>query len=316
MSLQSIVVPGTGIPAWIPVTLVAALFQVWRTALQSRLHTELSAGGASYVRYIYALPVDAALLGIAWWLLGRGLPHLLPGFLLLCLLGGLGQIAGTILLLMAFHLRNFVVGTAYAKTEAAQLVFISVIVFGMHLPPMAIAGILIAVVGVLALSFAGQRLHWDTLIRASLQPAALCGFGAGFAFAVTALALRAASQALPTSSPVMIRSLLVLLVTNTLQTLTQGGYMAWRQPEQLRRCALAWRRAAPVGVLSALGSWGWFTGFTLTHPALVRGLGQIEIVFAFLFGHHFLKQRTRWSEALAVVVVLLGVTLIAVADVR
>ncbi len=316
MNPHSVVFPGTQIPAWIPVTLAAAVFQVWRTALQSRLRTELSSGGASYVRYVYALPVDAVLLGIAWWSLGGSLPHLSPGFLLLCLLGGLGQIAGTILLLTAFHLRNFVVGTAYAKTEAAQLVFISVVVFGMHLPPMAIAGILIAVVGVLALSFAGQRLRWDTLIRVSLQPAALCGLSAGFAFAVTALALGAASKALPAASPVIIRALLVLLVTNTLQTLTQGAYMAWRQPEQLRRCATAWRRAAPVGVLSALGSWGWFTGFTLTHPALVRGLGQIEIVFAFLFGHHFLKERTRWSEALAVLVVLLGVTLIAVADMR
>ncbi len=316
MNEHSVAILGVTVPVWIPVTLAAAVFQVWRTALQSRLHAELSASGASYVRYIYALPVDVLLLGGAWWSLGRTLPHLPVELLLFCLLGGLGQIAGTILLLTAFHLRNFVVGTAYAKTEAAQLVFISVVVFGMRLPPLAVVGILVAVVGVLSLSFAGQRLHWDALIRASLQPAALCGLGAGFAFAVTALALRAASQVLSASSPVMIRALLVLLVTNTLQTVTQGAYMVWRQPEQLRRSMAAWRRAAPVGALSALGSWGWFTGFTLTHPALVRGLGQIEIVFAFLFGHHFLKQRTRWSEVLAVLVVLVGVTLIAVADIR
>lgn len=311
-----LLLPGTRVPAWIPVTLAAAVAQVWRTALQSRLRGELSSAAASYVRYFYALPVDVILLGATWAVLGGRLPLLPARFLLLCFVGGLGQIVGTILLLTVFHLRNFVVGTAYAKTEAAQLVFISVVVFGARLAPLAIVGILIALVGVLALSFAGQRLRWDTFVRLSLQPAAVYGLGTGFAFAVTALALRAASETLPVTSPIIIRSLLVLLVTNTLQTLTQGAYMVWREPGQLRRCLLAWRRAAPVGVLSALGSWGWFTGFTLTNPALVRGLGQIEMVFAFVFGHHFLKERIRRSEVLAVLVVLLGVALIAVADLQ
>ncbi len=304
------------IPAWIPVTIAAAVFQVWRTALQARLRESLSAGGAGFVRYLYALPLDALMLVLALWWLHAAPPALTPEFVLLCLLGGLSQIVGTVLLITAFGLRNFVVGTAYAKTEAAQLVAISVAVFGVSLPPVAVAGIVLAVVGVLLLSFSGRRMSPRQLLAASLQPAALCGLGAGFSFALTALALRQASLGLPETVPVLLKALLALLLTNTLQTLAQGGYMAWRQRAQLRRCLLAWRQAAPVGALSALGSAGWFAGFAMTHVALVRGLGQIEILFTFLVGHFFLRERIRRGEAVALVLVALGVLMIAAADMR
>ena len=68
--------------------------------------------------------------------------------------------------------------------------------------------------------------------------------------------------------------------------------------------------------LSALGSAGWFAGFAMTHVALVRGLGQIEILLTFLVGHFFLRERIRRGEALALVLVALGVVMIAAADMR
>lgn len=302
------------VPIWIPVTVAAAAFQVSRTALQARLREHLSVGGAGFVRYLYALPLDVLMLGaVLCWLHVR-VPVLSVQFVLLCLIGGLGQIIGTVLLITAFGLRNFVVGTAYAKTEAAQLVVISVVVFGVSLPPVAIAGILLAVIGVLMLSLAGPRMTARQLLAASLQPAALCGLGAGFSFSVTALAMRQAILSLPLETLVVLKVLLALLVTNALQTVTQGSYMVWRRPADLRRCLLSWRRAVPVGALSALGSACWFTGFAMTNVALVRGLGQIEILFTFLVGHFYLRERVRRSEALALVLLAAGVVMIAAAD--
>ncbi|WP_407639348.1 EamA family transporter [Acidihalobacter yilgarnensis] len=152
------------------------------------------------------------------------------------------------------------------------------------------------------------------LLRASAQPAALCGLGAGFAFAMTALALRAASLDLGVDTAVAVKATLILLVTNLCQTLVQGGYMALRTPTELRACLGLWRRAAPVGILSALGSGCWFAGFALTHVALVRGLGQVEILFTLLIGHFYLKERVRTGEIAGLVLVTLGVLGIAFAD--
>lgn len=301
------------IPAWIPVTLVAALFQAWRTALQANLRHELSASGAAFVRYLYALPLDALLLGVAWWFFQPESWSLSPELILLCLAGGISQIFGTFFLISAFHHRNFVVGTAYAKTEAVQLILISVLVFGIALPPLAIVGAVVAMMGAIWLSVPVEQFTLKGWMRASVQPAALFGLGAGFAFALTALALREATLTMGVGLPVLFKALLVLFVTNGLQTLVQGGYMLRFERPQLRRCAVAWRRATPVGVLSALGSAAWFTGFALTQVALVRGLGQIEIVFTLLFGHFFLKERYRRGEVIALILVASGVLVIAVA---
>lgn len=303
------------IPLWIPVTLTAAVFQVLRTAMQAKLRHRLSVSGAGFVRYLYALPLDLGLLAVAWAFCRVEWPALSPTFFLLCLLGGLGQIIATVLLIQAFGLRNFVVGTAYAKTEAAQLVMISVLIFGVQLPGLAIFGILLAVFGVLLLSLVDTQLGLRQILRASVQPAALLGIGAGLGFAVTGLSLREASLLLPDVMPALLKALLILLITNVLQTAMQGGFMAWRQRRQLRECLIAWREAAPVGILSSMGSAAWLTGFSLTHVALVRGLGQIEILFTFLIGHFYLRERIRMSEGLALILVALGVVLIALGDI-
>lgn len=268
------------------------------------------------MRYLYALPLDVVMLAgvIAW--LGAHVPPLSWRFIALCLLGGVAQIFGTILLITAFGLRNFVVGTAYAKTEAAQLVLVSVLVFGIHLPAVSVAGIFLAVVGVLLLSVIGQKLTISGFLRASVQPAALCGLGAGFAFAMTALALRAATLDLGVGTPVAVKATLVLLVTNLGQTLLQGGYMALVTPTELLKCFRLWRPAMPIGILSALGSACWFAGFALTHVALVRGLGQVEILFTLLIGHFYLKERVRKGEVLGLALVTLGVVGIAAGDMR
>ncbi len=300
------------VPAWILATIGAAIFQVWRTALQARLRGVLPVGAAGFVRYIYALPIDALLLGGALLALHRGVPAIHAEFLLLCLIGGVGQIFGTILLIQAFAHRNFVVGTAYAKTEAAQLVVISVFFQGAHIAPLAIGGILLAVAGVFALSLAGQVMSLPALARASVQPAALCGLGAGTAFAITAVAQRGAALTLPNSVPIMLQAVLMLTITNMLQTLIQGGYMAWRTPADLRASLRLWRLGAPIGALSAGGSALWFAGFALTDVALVRGFGQIEILFTLAVGHFFLRERTKRGETAGLIMVSTGVVLIAV----
>lgn len=300
---------------WIPATIAAAFFQVWRTALQSKLRGVLSPGGAGFVRYVYALPIDILLLAGALLFFRAAVPGIGAAVFAYSLVGGIAQIFGTNLLIMAFGHRNFVVGTAYAKTEAAQLVLFSVVVLGAHIPSVAIVGIMLAVIGVLALSFAGKTVTVRDLWQGSIQPAALCGLGSGFSFAITAIMLRNAILSLDPHVPVLLKALTVLVLTNVLQTIVQAGYMAVRTPRELVQCFALWRRAAPVGVFSALGSACWFLGFATAEVALVRGLGQVEILFTLAVGHFYLKERTRRGEIAGLALVGIGVVLIAAAGI-
>ncbi|PHK93242.1 EamA family transporter [Pseudoroseomonas rhizosphaerae] len=296
-------------PLWIAATLIAALLQTWRTALQQKLRGQLSVNGAGVVRYLYGVPVGVLLLAAYAALMG----HVPPGpnlpFLFYAALGGLLQILGTNLLILSFGARGFAVGTAYAKTEAVQGAVLALVLLGEQLSPLAWLGIAVGVAGVLYLSLAGKAMDAATLLRATTQPAALYGLGAGGCFALTAIFIKSANLELPHADPVL-RALVTLVAANILQTAMQGGWLALREPGQMRAVFRTWRTSAQVGALSACGSACWFSGFALAPVALVRAVGQTEILFTLVFSRFYLRETMTRSEVAGTLIVVLGVILV------
>lgn len=297
------------IPAWVAFTIVAALFQCWRTAMQQRLRGQLSVNAAGVVRYLYGVPVGAALLIFYAGFSADPVPSLTATAFALCALAGLGQILGTNLLIMAFGYRNFAVGTAYAKTEALQSAIVGIVLLGEHLSPLAWLGLAVGVAGVIYLSLAGRGTGPGDLLRGLTQPAALCGIGAGFCFGFTGVLIRWANGDMPANDPVY-KALVLLVVTNTLQTLMQGAYLAWKEPDQFRAVFTTWRDSSQVGALSALGSAFWFSAFALAPVALVRAVGQVEILFTLAFSRFYLREEATRADVIGALVVVAGVVLV------
>ena len=297
------------LPVWLPFTLAGALFQTWRTALQQRLRGRLSVGAAGLVRYLYAIPVGLVMLSAYCGAVGSWPPVPTAGFVVGCAAGGLSQVFGTVLLIMAFGHRNFAVGTAYSKTDAVQAAVIAWVLFGQRLEPAAWAGIAAGVAGVLVLSLAGRGLHPAALLRATVQPAALCGLGAGTGFAAAGIGIKAAVGALDAPDPILA-ALFALVVTNTLQTLMQGAWMLWREPLGLRSAFTAWRSALWVGVLSAAGSACWFISFALAPVALVRTVGQVEMIFTLSFSRFYLRETLGAADIAGLCLVMAGALLV------
>ena len=93
---------------WIPITVAAAFLQNLRSMLQKRATGDLSVNGASYTRFLFALPFVWACL---FWLgTQAALPEPSLEFLAFCLVGGAAQILGTAFLLASFTHDNFAVG--------------------------------------------------------------------------------------------------------------------------------------------------------------------------------------------------------------
>ena len=296
-------------PIWVAATLLAGLFQTWRTALQQRLRGQLSVNAAAVVRYLYGVPVGMLLVGLYLLLAGGSLAAPTGEYLVYCALGGLGQILGTNLLIMSFAQRGFAVGTAYSKTEAVQAALIALLFLGESFGALAWLGIAVSVGGTLYLSLAGRVSSARDMLAATAQPSALYGLGAGFAFALCAIAIRAATQALD-GPDATLRALQTLVVINVLQTLMQGSWLVATERSSLPQLFTTWRSSAQVGALSACGSACWFTGFAYAPVALVRAVGQVEILFTLLFSRFFLKERMKRTDVTGALVVVAGVVLV------
>jgi drug/metabolite transporter (DMT)-like permease len=297
------------IPGWIGFTVTAALFQCWRTALQQRLRGQLSVNAAGVVRYLYGVPVGLLLVALYMAVFGGSVPA--PGWVVLGLAAaaGFGQIIGTNLLIMAFGYRNFAVGTAYAKTEAMQAAIVATLLLGEHLSLLSWLGIAVGVGGVLYLSLAGRVATLGEALRGLTQPAALCGIGAGFCFGFTGVLIRAGNQAMP-GDDLVFKALLLLVLTNSLQTLMQGAWLARTEPAQFRAIFATWRDSAQVGALSALGSACWFSAFALAPVALVRAVGQVEILFTLAFSRFYLREAAKPADVVGALVVVAGMVLV------
>jgi drug/metabolite transporter (DMT)-like permease len=295
-------------PVWLPASLLGGLFQAWRTALQQKLRAQLTVNGAGLVRYAYGAPVAMALAIAYFRARGIAPPPLGAEFLLWAAIAGLAQILGTSLLIMAFGYRNFVVGTAFSKTEAAQSAILAWVLLGERLTPLVIAGIGVSVIGVFALVLGGRRMTAFEILESLRQPAALCGLGAGALFSLTAVMVKQATFTLATPDPIA-SALMTLVAVTLLQTLMLGAYVAWREPGTWWRVIATWRTSGQVGLLAAMGSACWFTGFATAPVALVRVVGQVEVIFTLCFARFFLREQTRPHEVAGLLLVAAGVVL-------
>lgn len=286
---------------WLPATFLAALFQSWRTAVQQRVRGQLSLNAAGLVRYLYGLPVGIVLLGGYLGATGRELPGIGATFLPYALAAGFAQIIGTNLLLMAFGYRNYVAGTAFAKTEAIQGAILAMVLLGEHLSLLTWLGIAIGVAGVMVVSAAGARFRLNDLV----QPAALCGLGAGLGFTMTSIWVKSATFDVATSDKVLA-ALVALVAVQAGQTLMQGSYVAWRESDQIAKVFATWRTSGQVGLLAALGSACWFTGFATAPVALVRAVGQIEVIFTLGFSRLYLQEPMHRHDVMGLVLIGIG----------
>lgn len=283
---------------WMSVTVAAAIFQTWRTAMQQRLRSLLSVSGAGFVRYVWGAPIAFAAVA-AMALSGQRLPPIPFRFWPLIAAGGSAQIVATILLISAFDARGFAVGTVYSKTEVVQVALFSAVLLGETLRPLGWLATLLCLSGVVVL--AGGR----TVFRHP-DRAAVLGLFAGSGFGLAAVAIRAASQSLG-DSPALVRAIVSLAVMNTIQTVLHGGYLAVREPKQVRLAFEHWRSSSVVGVLSVCGSACWAWAFSLQNAAKVRTFGQIELVVTFAVAHVWLHERHSRREYAGTGLVLAGV---------
>src|SRR5437763_15122763 len=134
---------------WIPFTIVAALGQVARNAMQRQLTGPLGTWGATNIRFLFGFPFSLVLFAVVIAATGDRIPWPTTAFWPWLLLGALSQIVATRLMLLAMNDRSFVVTTAYLKTEAIQTAIFGFIFLSDHLTWLKVAAIMIATVGVI-----------------------------------------------------------------------------------------------------------------------------------------------------------------------
>jgi len=281
---------------WVFLTLGAVLMQ--------SVTSDLDPMGATMVRFLFGLPFAVVMLALVVVLTDVAIPALHGWFFLYALITGVLQIIATVLLVHLFSLRNFAVGTAFVRTEAFLTAIVGSILFHEVISFFGWASIIISVLGVIALTVAGNLRDGRRGIGALADRSAGIGLASGLAFAFCSLFLRKASLSL--ESDWMISAFVTLVTMIVMQTIIMGVWLLWRNREQFTGMRRRWPVCVFVGATSALGSAGWFTAMTLERASYVKGLGQIEFLFALIISGSFFREKSSGIELIGMLAIGVG----------
>lgn len=263
---------------WVIATIAAAAVQTVRFMLQKRLKgIGLSTGGATFSRFLFAVPLACLGVAVLVALHGYSIPPLGALFWAFAVAGGVAQIIATFCTVALFSERSFAVGIAFTKTETVQVALFSAVFLAEAVSGLGVVAILVGLAGVLLLSRPPQG--W--IAGKFLNRATMLGLLAGAFFGISAIGYRGATMEIASPDP-LFRAMLALACVTAFQSVAMVLWLRWREAGEVTRVLRAWRATLPVGVTGVLGSLGWFTAFALQNAAYVRSVGQVELIFSIL----------------------------------
>jgi len=293
---------------WVFVTLFAAACQAMRTAYQKTLSQEQGFLHATMARSLYGLPLVSVYLIVCWIFIGGVRFPEAGSFILFATICAIAQVLATYLMLRVFQSGSFALGTLLAKTEAVLAALIGIPLLHYSLSLLGWVGIILGVAGALVMS-----LRLETLRHAHKDISLIAGLGSGLCFAVTSVTAAMASHSLQGS--LITSAGVTLWYVLAFQSVLLCALQIYKTKDIKapinRSVSLSWK----VGVLSSLGSIGWFTGFALVNPALVKTLGQAEILGTLYLSKRRFNERITAQQWFGGAMILASVILVTLATI-
>lgn len=296
---------------WAVLAITGAFFQNLRSALQKHLKGKLSNSAAAYSRFLYALPFAIIYLLCLQFFTDVPYPKFNTQFFIYCLLGGIAQILFTVTLLWTFTFKSFAVGTTFSKLEVIIVAALGAVFLHDHLNTSAVIAIFISALGVLALSAGQLKIKFTTLATRFFSPATAIGLLCACFLGASVVCFRGAALSLHSDSIIM-RAAFALTVALIIQTLLMGFWITCREAGQWKKLHQQWKWATLVGAAGVLASICWFTAFTIQNASYVRAVGQIELLFTYLFTTRVFQERVTSAEMTGMFMVTVGIVLLLV----
>lgn len=290
---------------WIFLSIAAAFSQNLRFMLQKHLKTtSLTTTGATFLRFLYTAPMVAVAMAFYQQITAQPFPAFGEGFARYVMIGGLGQIGGTLCVVALFAERNFAVGLTFKNTEVILSAVVGFLVLGESLSAYGFGAIVLGLVGLMLLS--DPPTGEGAFLRRIFNRASGLGLLSGMSFAISAVAYRGATL-LVMSDDFALRAGITLGFVTAFQSLIMAVWLFVRNRDEIARVIRVWRVGIMVGLSSMIGSLCWFSAFTLKTAAYVKGIGQIELLFGFVASYFFYKEKITAREIWGTVILMASI---------
>ena len=289
---------------FIPITALAATFQVARNVLQRGLMGDAGPWGATLVRFLFGLPFSLVFVAVCWAISPDAAPQFSHRFWIAAGLGAAAQVGATAALLTSMGKSGFALGAAFQQSSLPFAALVGWLVLGERGGALEIAGVVLASAGLLALSWPGKG------IAKCEASGVVFGLISGACYAVALNASRAASLTVEPHHAAFA-AVVTASATQAMQSAALVAWLAWRDPASLRAVLKAWWQSLGAGFAGASASALWVTALALAPAAPVRAVGVIELPLSALVGRRLFAERLTWRQVAWGGATCLGVALAA-----
>ncbi|MGB2096313.1 MAG: hypothetical protein ACPHW5_00830 [Candidatus Puniceispirillales bacterium] len=294
---------------WVIATIIAALTQTFRSAVQRQMKAVLGDDGASYIRFLYALPFAWLMVFGYQYFSDIALPGTTLKFWIWVNLASLTQILFTVLLIRIFSQRSFAAGTAFSKTEVLQAAILETIILGVMVSLLTGLGIILGVIAVIMLAFAKTALTRTEIIASCFSRTSAIGIASGTFLGLATVCYKAAAVSL-IGDDLFMRAVYTGGIATTIQVIVMGAWMLVFTRPQFIACFVHWRGSIGAGLFGAIATIGWFTAFMMQTVASVRAVGQVELLITLAISFFWFKEKTNIIETIAILLLTLSIVMV------
>ena len=172
-----------------------------------------------------------------------------------------------------------------------------------------IVGIVISTIGVFIFSTKDRNVIFKNLLSKST----LVGLACGFLLALSVVAFRAAALSLIDLKSSFEMALSTLFFGVSIQTFILTIYIFLFEKEQFKKIYQNKKQCIATGFCWFITTLSWFYVFTLMQAAIVRAVGQVELLFSYISSRYYFKEKIRLIEIIGIIVFAIGVIVILIA---
>ena len=292
---------------WIVTSILGAFFQNARSSIQKRLNTEMSLMASTYVRFAFSLPILLTVFLIYFGNFDYFLTAIQnSNFVFYVILASILQISFTLLFLYLLKFTNFLVGTALSKTEVIQIAFFEFIILRDYLNFYALLGIMISTIGVIIFSTKDLK----NIINSFFSKSTVVGLFCGTLLALSVVFYRGSMEFIDFSNRNFDKALLTLFAATIIQTSLITLYLVFFEISEFKKLKSNIKLSALAGLFGFSATISWFYSFSLVQAALVRAVGQIELLFSYISSRFMFKEKIKFIEIVGIIIFIFGLFLV------
>ncbi len=292
---------------WIVTSILGAFFQNARSSIQKRLNTEMSLMASTYVRFAFSLPILLTVFLLYFGNFDYFLKAIQnSNFVFYVILASVLQISFTLLFLYLLKFTNFLVGTALSKTEVIQIAFFEFIILRDYLNFYALLGIMISTIGVIIFSTKDLK----NIINSFFSKSTVVGLFCGTLLALSVVFYRGSMEFIDFSNKNFDKALLTLFAATIIQTSLITLYLVFFEISEFKKLKSNIKLSALAGLFGFSATISWFYSFSLVQAALVRAVGQIELLFSYISSRFMFKEKIKFIEIFGIIIFIFGLFLV------